>query len=54
MPDTHCAVPGGGNVFYPDPQLTCPLCDPKGWGAFMNENLFPESCNTQLDMDSLK
>ena len=42
VPDTICSLPGGGSVTYPDPQLTCPLCDSKGWGAFMNYDLFPE------------
>lgn len=42
IPDTTCVLPGGINFSYVDPQVLCPLCDPQGWGAFMNEDLFPE------------
>ena len=42
-PDTTCVLPeGGGNFSYVDPLLLCPLCDPNGWGGFMNQDLFPE------------
>jgi len=42
VPDTICELPGGGSVFYRDPQLLCPMCDPEGYGAFMNTDLFPQ------------
>ena len=42
VPDTICHLPGGGSVFYPSPQLKCPLCDETHFGAFMNGDLFPE------------
>ena len=41
IPDTTC-VYEGLSFSYVNPQLLCPLCDPKGWGSFMNEDLFPE------------
>ena len=42
VPETVCMLPDGGSVFYQDPQLLCPICDPEGYGAFMNRDLFPE------------
>jgi len=42
VPETYCELPGGGSVFYCDPQTKCPLCDDNGYGDFMNEDLFPE------------
>ena len=40
--NTECRLPDGGSVFYRDPQIMCPLCDPEGYGEFMNTDLFPE------------
>ena len=42
VPETYCELPGGGSVFYCDPQTKCPLCNDNGYGDFMNEDLFPE------------
>ena len=42
IPDTICHLPGGRSVFYPSPQLKCPLCDVTHFGAFMNGDHFPE------------
>ena len=42
IPDTSCNLPDGSCVTYTEPQLACPLCDSHGYGAFMNEDLFPE------------
>ncbi|XP_019859118.1 PREDICTED: uncharacterized protein LOC109587313 isoform X1 [Amphimedon queenslandica] len=42
IPDTSCNLPDGSCVVYTEPQLTCPLCDPNGYGRFMNQDLFPE------------
>ena len=42
VPDTMCALPDGGVVFYPEAQTTCPLCDDGMFGLFMNKDLFPE------------
>ena len=46
MPETLCKLPDGGSVFYSDPQVLCPLCDPNGFGEFMNKDLFPELSGT--------
>ncbi len=42
IPGTHCRLPDGGIVNHYDPQLDCPICDPGGFGVFMNFDLFPE------------
>lgn len=42
VPDSICNLPNGGSVTYTEPQLLCPICDPSGFGVFMNEDLFPE------------
>ena len=42
VPNTDCRLPDGGSVYYRDLQTMCPLCDPCGYGDFMNEDLFPE------------
>ena len=42
VPETICRLPDGGSVFYREPQDLCPVCDPSGFGEFMNHDLFPE------------
>lgn len=42
VPDSICELPDGSCVSYKDPQFLCPLCDSKGYGGFMNTDLFPE------------
>ena len=42
VPNTICTLPDRGSVFYKDPQIECPLCDPTGYGEFMNKDLFLE------------
>ena len=52
MPETICMLPDGGSVFYRDPQLLCPLCDPQCYGTFMNEDLFPELASEPVAADA--
>ena len=48
VPDPFCCLPDGGTVTYKDPQLSCPMCDPSGYGGFMNYDLFPELIRPDL------
>ena len=49
IPDTICRLPDGGCTMYQDPQLTCPMCDPMGYGDFMNADIFPELHQKQVE-----
>lgn len=42
VPGTTCELPDGNLVSYQEPQEHCPLCDTKGYGDFMNMDMFPE------------
>ena len=42
VPGTICKLPDGGLVFYREPHVLCPLCDPEGYGTFMNGDLLPD------------
>ena len=53
VPDTMCTLPDGGSVFYRDPQLLCPLCDPESYGTFMNKDLFPELVPKPVSTDGI-
>ena len=50
VPDSFCKLPNGGCVSYCTPQLQCPLCDPTGYGDFMNKDLFPELGSVQSEV----
>lgn len=44
VPGASTKLPTGSVVFYDEPQLRCPECDPIGYGLFMNFDLFPHLC----------
>ena len=46
VPDSYSNLPDGSSVTFSTPQTQCPLCDPCGYGDFMNEDLFPELART--------
>ncbi len=48
IPGTVCELPDGNGAFiYDEPQNTCPLCDERQYGDFMNYDLFPELTKPQ-------